>query len=177
MPSQQRSSGQSYAFLFYGADPVVEPSDAREDYSYEVRFLSTPGPAIRYALADVFREQLRLADARPSRRTWLWSGPWLKMRVAPRRRDEGAVPFFPAMPDLFLAVHRVVPVAEVVFLDAGDAWKPTDRWDEWTLNQQPVPTPGPAYPGCVRTSFRQATDPSLPAPTADADFEAALHTR
>lgn len=74
-----------------------------------------------------------------------------------------------AFTDFLMAARHILPIVDVVYLNAIDA---VGRWDRWSLEQGP-PDPGPG-PELGASALARPLDSSLPEPAADAAFDSGL---
>ncbi|WP_157068575.1 hypothetical protein [Sandaracinus amylolyticus] len=112
------------------------------EHAFEILFERAPTPAERLAIVEAAEAELGDSGARMSWSPWLW---WKEWAVAPIEHDDRQL-FDEMAPTLFDAAARVVPVRQVVLLNAiddGDGrtappeTKPGPRWDRWLAGSDP----------------------------------------
>lgn len=173
-PSASGASGASSgsgALRCYGTAPADWFEGANEGHAYEIRFAAPPSEAVRQQLAQCYESALEDGAAVPSDEPWLWSGPWALLVVGERGDGDGdpARDAFAAMEQLFVALHAVAPIDEVIFCGARALGKRAEK--------QPPPSAGPRWPGLAAQNDelfgRPPADASWPKAKADPRFEAA----
>ncbi len=131
-----------FPFLFYGADAGDWFEGA---HSYEVRFQDAPTPKTRIAIARAF-ERAKGKQVKTSLGAWRWSGAWAQFSLdqGEDEDDNGPREFFYQVRKQLEAIHDVAPLAEVVLHGVREIYR-GDRWTEWTVACQPVPTAAPDW--------------------------------
>jgi hypothetical protein len=157
----------------------VSPGDwfegANIGNAYEIHFAKPPDPSTRKAIATAYETALNDTpiDANHPRAQWQWSGAWAMFLVG-QRPGTKAHEALETMAEVAKAIHAVAPIVEVIFHNVREAG--THAWDKWSVKQQAVPSPAPAWP---RFDFslgfygrKQKRVPAKPTPKIDRTFEA-----
>jgi hypothetical protein len=137
--------GSRPRFRFYG----VRPRDWREGgaagLAYEITFVRAPDASERAALAAAFEDALA-GTAVAAAGAWRWRGAWARLVVTPAWPPDGMMwetarhllwdQFFSAIAEIMAALCDVVPLRQVVFVNAAASSKgAAGRWEEWSWAQ------------------------------------------
>ncbi len=151
-----------YSFRFYGRHPTDWKGAEHPEYS--VQFESAPNDEQKVALAQ---EMIWTAGAviDLDQVTWRWSGRFAMVSMG--LRWQRGTSHVAAFTDVLMALRRVLPIVDVVYLNALDA---RGRWDEWSVGQG-APDAGPPGEMALCPAFRREVDPSLEEPARDPVFD------
>ncbi len=156
----------AYSFRFYGR----QPSDWKgaELPAFSVQFARSPSEAEMRALAAelVLTTSGTVFDLERVHVRWSQRFAVFEMAVKWWRGRSHLGAFI----DFLMNARDVVPIVDVVYLNALDG---QGRWDQWSLQQCP-PDPGPPGVMSVCRAFNRDFDSSLPALAVNADFNDAL---
>jgi len=142
---------------------------------------SDQSPEVRAAIAKAFAAVLKeRADAlRDDGVPWRWAKGWALMLVSPASKKidgRARAAFFDALEHVARAIHRVAPLAEVVFGGRIEGWpSPRHPWDDWSVEAGRAPG-APVFahyqrlgfPGRSNAKARDTNDPVFDAALADA---------
>jgi hypothetical protein len=154
-----------YSFRFYGRHPTDWKGAEHPEFS--VQFESAPTDEQKVALAQ---EMIWVAGGGIidlDRVVWRWSGRFATVSMA--LRWQRGISHVAAFTDVLMATRQVLPIVDVVFLNALDA---RGRWDEWSVSQG-SPDAGPPGEMALCPAFRRGVDPTLGEPARDPLFDGA----
>lgn len=149
-------------YIFYGESPNDWFEGANLGHVYELCFKNEPDAAAKAKIAKLFTKETSKGLVEGAPHPWMWSGRWALFFVGERKK--GGDPFFEAVKKLMDKIHKIAPLAEVIF-----------RGTRADTTQYPrKPTPGPKWPRLqFGRQFGSSIDASLPEGTPDEAFEKA----
>ena len=152
-----------YSFRFYGRHPTDWKGAEHPEFS--VQFASAPDADQKVALAQ---EMISIAGGGVidlDQVVWRWSGRFATVSMG--LRWQRGTSHVAAFTDVLMAVRQIVPITDVVFLNALDA---QGRWDQWSIDQG-APDPGPPGEMALCPAFRREIDPDLEELARDPVFD------
>ncbi len=159
-----------YPFRYYGREPA-DWTLGDDGFAWELLFEAPLDAAQRRALAGLYAGHFADGAAGPGASPWLWSGARHAVFTVLPRRQDAARRVFASVAQFVLDAHRIARVRDVVFSHGWAAR--ADRWDAWSLAQQPEADPGPPHPDTsLGASLRRPVDPALPPYATDPSFDA-----
>ncbi len=133
----------TFPFLYFGHAPFDWYEGANLGHIVEVQLTSSPSMLQREHLAGIFEERFAKGPAEiAANQPWQWTGRYFCFTFGERWSGAGRAAFS-ALTDFLLELHRFTPIAEVSLWSAREAGD--SRWHNWTLTQQPLPSPRPVY--------------------------------
>ena len=156
---------RNYSFRFYGRKPDDWVEGANLGHGFGVQFAREPTEAEARALGELYERTLATGPAEPSPDPWRWSGRFAGFDVGERWSSGRA--FLGAVTDFLMEAKHIVPLKDVVYMNAREG---AGAWDRWSLSQGP-PDPGPDLGTAFMVEYRRPIDPAAAPLRANAAFE------